>query len=73
MREFLRGIEEINIVLYPSSWGALQCNAKYMSIDGEKEYHSWAGRADWPITIKTIVDALNLINKQIEEEKCQNS
>ena len=63
---FLGAITDINFSLYASSWGRLQCNAE--TGDG-KVYHSWTGRPEQELTLQMLVDAIELIDKQIQEEK----
>ena len=64
VKEYLRGVTDIHISLYPSSWGRLQCNV--VTYD-DKEYHSWAGRAEQPLTKEMLIDALDLIEIQLKE------
>ncbi len=65
-KAILEGIGDISFALYPSSWGRLQCNAESV---GGKEYHSWTGRPEQELTLKMFIDAIELIDKQIQEEK----
>jgi len=60
---FLQGIEEIEFILTPSSWGKFQCNAK-----GGKIYHAWVGHPAEEIEPQDFLDALYLIDQQIIKE-----
>lgn len=64
MGDFLSGIDSIDFALYPSSWGRLQCNAE--TYDGKK-YHSWTGRPEQDVTLQMLIDAINLIDDQVQK------
>ena len=66
MAEFLVGVTDISFSIYPSSWGRLQCNAQ--TYDG-KQYQAWAGRPEQDLTMQMLIDAIELIDKQIPKEK----
>jgi len=63
---FLGSIADINLSLYASSWGRLQCTAEEAGTG--KVYNSWAGRPEQEITLQMIVDAINMIDEQIQKE-----
>lgn len=60
---FFKQISDINLVLWESSWGRLQCNAE--TADGKK-YQSWAGCANEKMSIELILEALRGVNKQLK-------
>jgi hypothetical protein len=63
--DFLKGITDITLALYSSSWGRLQCTAE--TYKGDK-YYSWTGRPEQDITRQMIIDAIDSIDEQIKKE-----
>lgn len=60
---FFKRITDINLALWASSWGRLQCNAE--TADGKK-YQSWAGRPNDELSIELILNALGKISEQLK-------
>jgi len=63
LEKFFAHITDIDLALWPSSWGRLQCNARTSQ---DKLYHSWSGLPSDKLSIDLIVESFRLIGKQLE-------
>jgi len=69
LEEFFTHITDIELALWNSSWGRLQCNAE--NAQGES-YQSWSGVPSEKVSIELIIDAFKLIAQQLHEKEVDN-